>query len=62
MSLVNLARKLNLDPEEALERTNGKFRSRFRKIEREVARRGLTLEEAGPELMERLWDEAKTEE
>jgi tetrapyrrole methylase family protein/MazG family protein len=61
-SLVNLARKLDLDPEEALERTNGKFRSRFRRIEREIARQGMTVEEAGSELMERLWDEAKNAE
>jgi len=60
--LVNLARKLDLDPEESLERTNGKFRSRFRSIEREVARQGMTMEEAGMELMERLWAEAKKTE
>jgi MazG family protein len=61
-ALVNLARKLDLDPEESLERTNGKFRSRFRAMEREIARQGLTLERAGTELMERLWAEAKKDE
>jgi MazG family protein len=61
-SLVNLARKLDLDPEESLEKTNGKFRSRFRRMEREIAREGLTLEEAGTERMERLWGEAKKAE
>ncbi len=61
-SLVNLARKLDLDPEESLERTNHKFRSRFRAVESEIARRGLTPEQAKPELMERLWEEAKKTE
>ncbi|MDX1388544.1 MAG: nucleoside triphosphate pyrophosphohydrolase [Acidobacteriota bacterium] len=61
-SLVNLARKLDLDPEESLERTNHKFRTRFRAVESEIGRRGLTLEQAEPALMERLWEEAKKAE
>ncbi len=61
-SLVNLARKLDLDPEESLERTNHKFRSRFRAVESEIARQGLTPEQAEPAMMERLWDEAKKAE
>jgi MazG family protein len=61
-ALVNLARQLDLDPEESLERTNVKFRSRFRSIERQIARQGMTMEEAGTELMERLWGEAKKNE
>jgi MazG family protein len=58
-SVVNLARKSGVDPEAALEATNRKFRQRFDRVERELARRGMTPEEAGLETMDRLWDEAK---
>jgi MazG family protein len=60
-TLAMLARRLGIDPEEALERANLKFQTRFREVEREVGRRGLKLSEAGLELMDRLWNQAKGE-
>ncbi len=57
--LVNLARFVKADPEQALRRTNAKFRERFGYIERKLAERGKRLEEAGIEEMEALWQEAK---
>ena len=60
-STVMLARRLQIDPEAALERTNLKFRERFGRIEDELSRRGIPVEGAGLELMDRLWDESKTE-
>ena len=58
-SMVMLARKGNIDAEAALQRTNRKFLRRFTWLERELERRGVALDEAGLELMERLWNLAK---
>jgi MazG family protein len=57
--LVNLARFLKVDPEQALRRTNAKFRQRFGFIERKLAERGRKPEESNIEEMEALWQEAK---
>ncbi len=58
-NLVNLARYLKVDPEQALRKTNGRFRSRFAHIEREIERGGGTMEAASLEQMEELWQAAK---
>jgi uncharacterized protein YabN with tetrapyrrole methylase and pyrophosphatase domain len=58
-SVVNLARKLSVDPEAALATTNERFRQRFRGMERELARRGLSLEAAGLDVLEELWQAEK---
>lgn len=58
-TIVNLARFLKVDPEQALRRTNLKFRSRFAHVEQGVAARGKTLPESSLEEMEALWQEAK---
>jgi MazG family protein len=55
--LVNLARKLHVDPEQALRRTNAKFRKRFAFVESRATLPGATIDE-----MEALWQEAKTQE
>lgn len=57
--LVNLARKLDVEPETALKRTNRKFRERFKYIEQELKSRGRTLEESNLEEMDALWNAAK---
>jgi MazG family protein len=57
--LVNLARFVKVDPEQALRRTNAKFRARFGYIERKLAERGRKLEDSTIEEMEALWQEAK---
>lgn len=59
-SVCMVARLLQIDPEAALQSTNAKFRARFAAIERELQRRGLALEEATLEEMERIWQAAKT--
>jgi MazG family protein len=57
--LVNLARFVKVDPEQALRKTNAKFRHRFGYIERKLAERGRKLEDATIDEMEALWQEAK---
>jgi tetrapyrrole methylase family protein/MazG family protein len=57
--LVNLARFLKVDPEQALRKTNRKFRHRFGYVERELAKKGKTLNESTVDEMEELWQEAK---
>jgi MazG family protein len=55
--LVNLARKLRVDPEQALRKTNAKFRKRFAQVEKHAALPGATLDE-----MEARWQEAKADD
>lgn len=57
--LVNLARKLDVEPETALKRTNRKFRQRFKFIETELKGSGRTLEDASLDEMDELWNKAK---
>ncbi len=57
--LVNIARKLGVEPEVALKGTNRKFRSRFGHIEESVSSQGRTLPELELAEMDELWDEAK---
>jgi len=58
-AVVNLARKLDVEPETALKRTNIKFRSRFKFIEDQLKAAGKTLEGSSLEEMDGLWNEAK---
>jgi MazG family protein len=57
--VVNLARFLKVDPEQALRKTNRKFRSRFGYVERGLKQAGKTPPEATLEEMETLWQESK---
>lgn len=58
-AVVNLARKLEIEPETALKRTNRKFRSRFKYIEAKVAESGSSVSSQSLEELDRLWDESK---
>lgn len=60
-AVVNLARHAKADPEMALRATNAKFERRFAYIERTLAARGSSLEQATLAEMDALWNEAKTE-
>jgi tetrapyrrole methylase family protein/MazG family protein len=57
--LVNLARFVKVDPEQALRKTNAKFRLRFGYIERKLGEQGKSPEEATLAEMDALWEEAK---
>ncbi|MFQ3580582.1 nucleoside triphosphate pyrophosphohydrolase [Chloracidobacterium validum] len=57
--LVNLARKLGLDPEATLKVANQKFRRRFAAVEQTLAAQGKTLTESNPVEMNAIWDAIK---
>ncbi len=57
--IVNLARFVKVDPEQALRRTNAKFRDRFGYIERRLAERGRKVSGTQVAELEELWQEAK---
>ncbi|MEO6697595.1 MAG: MazG nucleotide pyrophosphohydrolase domain-containing protein [Gammaproteobacteria bacterium] len=59
---INLARHLQVDPEQALRRVNAKFERRFRRIEALLGERGRRPEQSTLEEMDALWDQAKSEE
>lgn len=61
-ALVNYARFLKIDPENALERTNKKFIRRFQRIETLAQDKGKTLHEMNLQEMDDLWNEVKKEE
>lgn len=59
-TLVNLARFLKVDPEQALRRTNAKFRLRFAHVEQGVTASGKSWKETPIEEMEAFWQAAKS--
>lgn len=60
--LTNLARKFDIDPENALKLTNEKFERRFRAIENALAKEGKNVNDASLDEMEKLWLDAKLRE
>ena len=58
-TLVNVARFLNANPEEALRGTIGRFIHRFQYLEDQMHRAGLSMGPETREEMERLWTESK---
>jgi len=61
-ALVNYARFVGVNPENALSRTNDKFARRFRHVEERLEQVGKTPSQADLEEMDRYWDEAKDNE
>ncbi len=61
-TVVNLARKLEIDPEDAMRTANAKFERRFRAVEQKLAARHSSVDEADLAAMEALWLEAKQDE
>ncbi|MGE3622408.1 MAG: nucleoside triphosphate pyrophosphohydrolase [Bdellovibrionales bacterium] len=61
-ALINLARRLQVDPEGALRRTNRKFETRFREVERRIQEGGKTMDQATLDEMEKIWVAIKMEE
>ena len=61
-ALVNLARMLDVKPEETLRAANDKFERRFRAVEARLAERGKTPEQSSLAEMDALWDDVKKDE
>ena len=59
-SLINYARFINVNPENALERTNKKFIKRFNYLESESKKDGKELTKMSLEEMDKYWNKAKT--
>lgn len=59
-SLVNLARRYNINPDDALEKTNRKFITRFQYIEQKAKEAGRKLTDMSLDEMDAYWNEAKT--
>lgn len=58
-SLINYARFVNINPEDALERTNKKFISRFQYLENKASKLGKSLADMTLAEMDVFWEEAK---
>jgi len=58
-SMINFARFVDINPEEALERTNLKFISRFQYMEKESAKDGKNLADLTLAEMDKYWEKAK---
>tara|TARA_B110000008_G_scaffold260997_1_gene282041 strand:+ start:444 stop:1220 length:777 start_codon:yes stop_codon:yes gene_type:complete len=61
-SLVNLARFLNISAENALRKTNDKFKNRFRYIEGALEKEGKKFEQTKLSELDKYWNEAKGNE
>jgi tetrapyrrole methylase family protein/MazG family protein len=60
--VANVGRRLGIESEAALRAANDKFRSRFRRVERMVAERGVAIRDLDFATLDQLWDAAKAEE
>jgi MazG family protein len=60
-ALTQVARHLEIDPEESLRAANAKFERRFRHVESQLVSRGLTPRDVGMAELEALWNRAKRE-
>lgn len=60
-TMVNIARKHKINPEDALRAANAKFRKRFNRLEEKVHASGRDLKDMTLKEMDRLWDEVKEE-
>lgn len=60
-AVVNLTRLAGVHATTALDAANRKFRGRFERLEAMARERGIRMEDAGLEALDRLWDELKAE-
>jgi tetrapyrrole methylase family protein/MazG family protein/ATP diphosphatase len=60
--VANIARTLDIDPEDALRYTNAKFARRFRWVEERLAEQGKRPEQSDLAEMDALWEEVKARE
>ena len=60
-SLVNLARRLKVNPEDALRQSSGRFYRRFEAMEKAARDGGRDVRDISPEELDALWTRAKIE-
>ena len=60
-TIVNLSRFLNVNPENALNGSTGKFEDRFGKVEIELKKSGKSLKDSSLEEMDKIWNRVKNE-
>jgi MazG family protein len=58
-AMVNYARFLDINPEDALRRTNDKFIKRFNYVQQKVKENGKAINESNLEEMDKYWNESK---
>lgn len=58
-AMVNYARFLNINPENALRKTNEKFFKRFNYIEEKLKEQGKSVEDSTLEEMDNIWNDSK---
>lgn len=58
-SILNFSRFLNINVDNALQKTNEKFKIRFQFIENELSKNGISFDEASIELLEEYWQKSK---
>jgi XTP/dITP diphosphohydrolase len=58
-SLINYARWLKINPDDALEATNRKFKYRFESIEKYAQKKNIKMEEMTLSEMDEVWEQAK---
>lgn len=61
-ALINYARFIGINPEDALEHTNRKFLRRFTYLEGQTLQKGKSLHDMSLQEMDRYWEEAKAKE
>ncbi len=61
-TVVNVARRLGIDPEASLQATSARFRRRFEEVARRIAAAGGDVSKTPLQELDRLWDEAKASE
>ena len=61
-ALINYARFVNINPEDALEKTNKKFISRFQKMEKQINAEQKDMHQMNLEQLDKYWEQAKNNE
>lgn len=61
-AVVNVARKLDMDPEEALTQATDKFQRRFTAVEALAGKQNISMAESDLETLDKLWDAVKATE
>jgi XTP/dITP diphosphohydrolase len=61
-SIINYARFIGVDPDNALTKTNKKFKNRFQAMEKIIADRGQQLTDLNLNALDEVWNQVKKDE